>query len=274
MGTATYAVEVDDLYQSRTAIVSQNDQVREQATVKILQQVLLKVVGNQAALANKDLSPLLKQADQFVAQYAYLRDPTHSDSGLQLQLTFNEKALNQAISAMGLPIWKKSRPESVVWLVVNDANKQKILGAEDESQTAYRLMKQTTEKRGLPIFLPLMDLQDQHQIRFAQTATKLTEDNVFVQASKRYGADMVILARLNKDKDDVSVDWQWLKSGELQRYQSIGTMDVAVAMGINHIADTLAGQFAIIDQQASKRDYQLVISDINDFTDFQECNPI
>lgn len=73
----------------------------------------------------------------------------------------------------------------------------------------------------------------------------------FVQASKRYGVDMVILARLNKDKDDVSVDWQWLKSDELQRYQSIGTMDVAVAMGINHIADTLAGQFAIIDQQAS-----------------------
>ena len=82
MGTATYAVEVDDLYQSRTAIVSQNDQVREQATVKILQQVLLKVVGNQAALANKDLSLLLKQADQFVAQYAYQRDPTDSDSGL------------------------------------------------------------------------------------------------------------------------------------------------------------------------------------------------
>ena len=184
MGTATYAVEVDDLYQSRTAIVSQNDQVREQATVKILQQVLLKVVGNQAALANKDLSPLLNQADQFVAQYAFLRDPTHSDSGLQLQLTFNEKALNQAISARGLPIWKKSRPESVVWLVVNAANKQKILGAEDESQTAYRLMKQTTEKRGLPIFLPLMDLQDQHQIRFAQTATKLTEDNVFCASVK------------------------------------------------------------------------------------------
>jgi len=69
-------------------------------------------------------------------------------------LTFNEEALNQAISSMGLPIWHKSRPESVVWLVINNGNSQKILGAEDENAAAYQAVQKAAQQRGLPVFFP------------------------------------------------------------------------------------------------------------------------
>jgi hypothetical protein len=266
MGTTSFAAEVTDLYQSHTAISSQNDAERQRATATILQQVLVKVVGNQSALAKKDLSGLLEQADQFVTHYAYERDPILANQ--QLLLTFNEKALNQVLSSMGLPIWHKSRPESVLWLVVNKGNSQKILGAEDESATAYQTVKQTAQQRGLPVFLPLMDLQDQHQLRFAQSALTMDEDSAFAQASKRYGADIIILASVVTHNDSVSIAWQWLKGGQLQRYQSEGQLAFALSAGMNMIADTLASEYAVVDTQASKRDYQMVIRDIKDFTDY------
>jgi hypothetical protein len=268
MHTPTFAIEMADLYQSRTPIESQNDQERERATLKILQQVLLKVVGNQTALVNKDLTPLLAQADQFVEQYAYERDITNSDSAQQLRLIFNEQALNQAISAMGLPLWGKSRPEMIIWLIVNESDKQEIFGVEDDSRPLYKAIKLSAEARGLSLFLPLMDLQDQHQLRFAQTGGKMTKDDAFMQASKRYGADLVILARVNKKEGEVLADWQWLEGGEHRAFNTQGAIEVVMTAGVNQLADQLAKQYAVVDQQDSKRDYQLVVHDINDFTDY------
>jgi len=268
MCTPTFAIAMVDLYQASTPIESQNDQERERATLKILQQVLLKVVGNQTALANKDLTPLLAQADQFVEQYAYERDVTNANSVQQLRLIFNEQALNQAISAMGLPIWKKSRPEMIVWLIVNESGKQKIFGVEDERRPLYKGIKLSAQERGLSLFLPLMDLQDQHQLRFAQAGEKMTKDNAFMQASQRYGADLVILAKVIENQGEISVDWEWVEGEHHQALKTQGTMKVAMTAGVNQIADQLAKQYAVVDQQGSKRDYKLAVQDINDFTDY------
>ena len=266
MGTTSFAAEVADLYQSRTAISSQNEAERQRATATILQQVLVKVVGKQSALAKKDLSGLLEQADQFFTHYAYERDPVLANQ--QLRLTFNEKALNQALSAMGLPIRHKSRPESLIWLVVNTGNSQRILGAEDQGSTAYQAVKQAALQRGLPIFLPLMDLQDQHQLRFALSSLTMDEDSAFVQASKRYDAEIIILASVVTHQEGVSITWQWLKEGELQRYQSEGELSSALSEGLKILAETLAEEFAVVDTKALKRDYQMIIRDIKDFTDY------
>ena len=113
-----------------------------------------------------------------------------------------------------------------------------------------------------------MDLQDQHHLRFAQSALPIGEDSAFVQASKRYGADIIILANVVTQPNSVSIAWQWLKAGELQRHESEGELASALSAGMNLIADTLAGELAIVDKQASKRNYHMVISDIKDFTDY------
>lgn len=245
MGTTSFAAELADLYQSHTAISSQNEVERQRTTATILQQVLVKVVGKQSALAKKDLSGLLEQADQFVTHYAHERDPVCANQ--QLRLTFNEKALNQVLSAMGLLSWHKSRPESLIWLVFSNDNSQRILGAEDQGSTAYQVVRQAARQRGLPIFLPLMDLQDQHQLRFTQSALTMDEDSPFVQPSRRYGTDIITLASVVTNQQDVSITWQWLKEGELQRYQSEGELSSALSQGVNMLADALAGEFAVVD---------------------------
>lgn len=268
MSSASYAMAADGLYQSRATITHQGEAERQQATAIIMQDVVLKVVGNRTALSKVDLTPLLEQADQFIAQYAYERDPALPGSGQQLVLSFNAKKLNQAIAELGLPIWNKNRPDVLLWLVVDDNNKQKIYGSEDAELGLYHQIKQVANIRGLSIFLPLMDLQDQQKMRFAHMTSPMTEDSALVQASQRYGAGVILLARVIQDQQRVSVDWQWLGHKALQRYQSKGSMKSALTEGIEHLADTLAGEFSVVEKLNAKRDYQMIIEDVNSFSDY------
>jgi hypothetical protein len=268
ISTTAFTADVVDLYESRSPIVNQSVQERQLATVKILHQVLLKVIGDKTALAATDLSPLLEQAEQFVSQYAYQGKLTQSGSPQDLVLRFNESALNQAMYDLGLPVWGKLRPESVIWLSIDGVNKQKMVGTGDDYQRAYQLIKQASQQRGLPLLFPLMDLQEQQQLQFSETEKLITKDTGLVKASDRYGADIVVLARLTVDKTGTIINWQWLKQGELGQYQSRGSMAVAIAQGIDQIATVLANELASVEQQALKRDYQMVVSGINDFSDY------
>lgn len=270
LSSITQAAEVAELYQSRTPISNHSDEERQQATARILQEVLLKVVGSPTMLASKDLRPLLAQAEGFVSQYAYQRNlTTVGDSQQHLVLKFNESELNQAIAAIGLPVWGSRRPDTLVWLIVDEGGEQIIVSSGEENKQLFQLIMQTSEQRGLPIYLPLMDIQDQQELKDLKSAMTLSKDSPLMQASERYAAEIVVLAKVIKKQEQVWVDWQWLKGDQLQRHQSSGKMAEALASGINELADTLANELAIADKHdIKKRDYQLVVSDINNFTDY------
>ncbi|KKN28076.1 hypothetical protein LCGC14_0857900, partial [marine sediment metagenome] len=57
--TNSFAAELADLYQSQAVVANQDDQERQRVSPDILRQVLLKVVGDSAALNAANLTPIL-----------------------------------------------------------------------------------------------------------------------------------------------------------------------------------------------------------------------
>ena len=160
----SFAADVSNLYQSQTPVSSQSDKERIGLAPDVLKQVILKVVGDRSELDTVDLSPILAQTEQLIQQYQYHRTNTISDDltqpdRLELLLSFNEERLNQSLEDNGLPVWGSSRPEVLIWSAIEEGGKRNILSADNTDLEMVKVIQQSATMRGLPILMPVMDLQ-------------------------------------------------------------------------------------------------------------------
>ncbi|MTI63983.1 DUF2066 domain-containing protein [Methylophaga sp.] len=266
------AAEVDNLYQASTPVSSRDQQERAKLMPQLLQQVMLKVVGNQALLETAPLAPVLSRAEQFMQQYEYRRtniigaDLTQPDE-LSLSMRFDPAAVNRAVKELQLPVWGNNRPDILIWAVVDNNGEASILGLESSPMGVFRPLNQAADQRGLPILLPLMDLQDQGALSVAD----IREDNqaAIDAASDRYGADIVMTSVMQFNGDQVQVQWQANGAGINTSWQSQGSVREAFAAGMGHLADNLALQFGqLVDNGSESQRLTMQINDVLSYADF------
>jgi hypothetical protein len=271
LATDSFAAEVANLYQSPIPVVSQSEQERQQLAPQVLRQVILKVVGDRSALDVADLNPVLEQANQLVQQFQYERlndvteDLTQPDR-LALLLTFNQSGLNQALTNLGLPIWSNTRPDVLVWLALDDGQQQEVIGTESATYDIASRLKQAAERRGLPLFIPVMDLQDQSQVKFSDVWGEFS-DNIAV-ASNRYAPAVTLIARLTLDGQQALVHWHAVINGQSEKWQSRGDLDTALNSGVEELTDRLARRFTQVINSQYEQHLAIDISNINDYDDF------
>lgn len=268
----SYAAEVNNLYQAQLAVDSRDEDKREQLAPQLLHQVILKVVGNSALLNNTDLQPVLAQAGQYIQQFEYVRtndvraDLTQPDR-LALKINFDPNGVNQLIQDLGLPIWGKIRPDILAWVAVNKDQTQHLLGLENADTDIMPLLETAADKRGLPILLPVMDLQDLTQVSF-DTVWQQDESKVQL-ASARYGADILLMSQVTVEGDIATVQWQLLSDDDSKRWQSQGTLPVALETGMGQLADILASRYSqTVDTSLANQRLTMHISDVVDYGDF------
>lgn len=271
--TNSFATELVDLYQSQRPVANQEEQERERVAPEILRQVLLKVVGDRVALNAADLTPILSQVNTLIQQSQYRRlnvitdDLTEPDK-LALLLKFNESSVNQVLTNMRLPIWSKSRPDVMVWLAIDNGNSRRILSA-DDTDTAYTTaLNQAATQRGLPILLPIMDLQDQTQIDVADVWAGFADP--VQQASQRYAAKIILMGSVSTNANDaLHVRWQSLINGESEQWQSKGDINTALQSGIETLTDSLARRFTqVVSNDSQQGALEMVISNVRDYADY------
>jgi hypothetical protein len=270
--TSSFAAELADLYQSQLAVANQDEQERQRVSPDILSQVLLKVVGDRVALNAADLSPILSKVDSLIQQTQYQRltekaDDLTQPEQLALLLTFNESGVNQALTNNGLPIWSKSRPDVMVWLAIDNGKTRRILTADDDNILYTKTLEQTAARRGLPILLPIMDLQDQSQISANDLLSGLSAP--IEQASQRYGAKIILLARVTVlMNDDVLIGWQSIINGAAEEWQSKGDISSSLEAGIDEFTDSLARNFIQVVTRQARELSTLEINNVRDYADY------
>lgn len=269
---SSHAAEVDNLYQASTPVSSRDEQERAKLMPQLLQQVMLKVVGNKALLESAPLAPILSQAEQYMQQYEYRRtniigaDLTQPDE-LSLSLRFDPAAVNRSVNDLQLPIWGSNRPDILVWAVVESNGESSILGLESAPMGVFRPLNQAADQRGLPILLPLMDLQDQNALSVAD----IREGNqaAIDAASERYGADIVMTTVMQIQGDEVRVQWHADEAGSTDNWQSQGSMQDAFDAGMGHLADKLALQYGqLVDNGTEVQRMTMQIADVLNYADF------
>lgn len=233
--------------------------------------LLIRVTGNRNAPLDPLLQPVIADPTRFFESYGLDRQG-------QAQVGFRQSPVEQALTALGLPVWGPERPLTLLWIAVDDgaggrallaADETAALGSENTPTTAELLanvreeITATADERGLLVTFPLLDLEDLNAVTFADVWGGF-EDRV-VAASRRYGADAVLIGRVRPSVFGTQVEWLFVNGNERQLVPGVAVRD-----GLDAAADRYAGQFATIGgaswaaitvtDVATSADYARVIS--------------
>ncbi|PJG59026.1 DUF2066 domain-containing protein [Aeromonas cavernicola] len=237
----TMAVQLTDLYQGQAPMSS--DTAAAQA--KALEAVLLKVTGKRDVLTQPAVVKALAAPGDYVKRYGY----QDQDSVKYLHAEFSSDKVNQLVSESQFALLGPVRPQVVLWLVVEQQG-NKLL-ADQSSDGWAAVLREQAQMLGLPITIPLMDLDDNMAVSSTDVWGRFAEP--ILQASQRYGAEMVVLGKLSPDslseEGKWNIDWELFgpkaagEVAELTRGHSVGTQ-AEVAQGFaDHLANWLVQQY-------------------------------
>ncbi|MBB6522166.1 DUF2066 domain-containing protein [Pseudoteredinibacter isoporae] len=259
------AVKVENLYRASFNVEDQTPERREKLAAEGLLKVLVKVSGSHNLPDSSQLGVVSRQANRYLQQFSY----ENADEGYQLNLDYAKGAVDTLLRKLELPIWPDKRPEVLLWLVQDDFQQRQMLNL-NEQETLFNAAKIVETDRGLPLALPLMDLDDRVALPTA-AAWSLNEQSL-EQASSRYQSDVSLLGRMS-----ITGSGQWLASwllmdrGKLQLFDGRGANpEEIVANGLNQVADYLASQHAIVASPLASKPYYMQLDNIADFQSYRK----
>ena len=216
-----------------------------------MQLVLTRVTGKRDAALDPQLAPLIDHASDYVRSYG---QPDRQ----KMQVGFIESNVEKQLRALNWPVWGDERPMTLLWIAVDLGNGDRaILSANgtspewsqamsDYMQGLTDALDQVADERGLPLTLPLMDLQDLNTISFPEIWGDF--DAQILAASQRYRPDAVLVGRLSVSQFGTRAQWTLLRNG--MREVSVGT---SLADGLNWLADRYADEFSVLGGARTER---------------------
>jgi hypothetical protein len=153
-----------------------------------------------------------------------------------------------------------------VWLAVEQTYQRTIVA--DGSNQASQL-KELAALRGLPIVLPLMDLDDSFVVSASDIWGGFLDP--LLAASARYGADAMVVARVYPDRKQTASDWQFYDiSDAKKRFQQGGRIsgndDELNQALINSTTDWLASRYAVTATALDTDKLTIIVENISDIS--------
>ena len=260
--TWAHAIQVPGLYEAEVPVADQQEENRRQALKTALQIVLVKLTGDRFAPGRTAVAPLLQAPESYLQQYRY-NETASGDSQdvprLFLWTRFDEAILNKKLRALGLPVWGRERPSTLIWLAVEDENGRRLTSLENDPDIVTVVDKRA-RLRGVTLLFPLVDLEDSARLRASDLWGGFRQP--VLEASDRYRADAILTGTVYSPVPGIwegrwvaymdNKETSWTTEGDLR--------DVVLDEGIDGMADFLAGEFIRIDTgQGSVR---IVVADI------------
>ncbi len=256
-----------DLFDAEVVVPNQTSGVRSGATGDALKEVLVRVAGQDAVLQTAAAKQMLKKPDALVQQYRYFYEPGSEPPLLKLWVRFDGDAIRNSLQQQGQAYWGSERPDILVWLAVEDRGKRYVVSAADGSDV-QRQIALAARQRGLPIVFPLMDLEDQSQVRFSDIWGGFYEN--VMAASKRYNSQAVLIGRLNRSPSGGwSSRWYLEVAGKPATWSdSHQQLDKLSQQGIDDTADRLASRFAVARGSGHSNTVSISVSGVDSLSDY------
>ncbi|ALP52506.1 hypothetical protein Tel_04720 [Candidatus Tenderia electrophaga] len=247
------AAQVEGLYQAQVPVKTQTREERLEVYPAALAQVVVKLSGDRSVPELPELSGLMGNAVSLVQQFQYAELPPGDETLLEdgykrlLVARFDGQAVSQALIEANVPLWGSTRPEVLLWLAIEDRETRYLLGANAAAELESRLEAQAA-RRGLPLMLPLLDLDDRRQVDFGDVWGDF--HHTVMQASARYSADTVLIGRLIRAEDGAwrtrwSLHYAAAPNTPSEFWQAqVNSQEEALAVGIDGAADRIARRYA------------------------------
>lgn len=261
--SAAQAVSTEDLYEAEVEVSARQADLPPQAVQQALDLVLVRISGRPTA--PEDLRGQRPPGSHLVQQYAYR---TRSDGQMVLWIRFHPEAVDQLLSSRGLPVWEGNRPALMVWLAIDEAGRRSIVGADDRPALEAAL-RAAARERGLPVYLPLLDMEDLSKVAVEDIWSNWSEP--LQAASARYRVDAMLVGRLTRYSDSRwGGDWTLYLGGEQKSWETGGGEQQVMGEAVNEAADFIARRFAPTAEAGLPEQVQLTVVGIDNFRDFAE----
>lgn len=277
------AVTVEDLYQVKLPVNSQDGSERKQAIEQAFSVLLVRVTGNRNIDTLPEGQKLIASANQYVRQFRYEKAPpvkkdpssiagfgAQPTPGQLLVVLFDEEVVKQALWRNRLPVWGKVRPATLVWMAVQDEERRYLLDANEAGDVVEQLRK-IAERRGLPLVFPLLDLEDQININVNDVWGDFADP--ILAASMRYQTEAVLAGRLFIDSSGQwNARWTLYHANNTLSWRSDGQSMLDVLLpGIGGVAEDLAVRYASISS-GDDNIMQINVSGIKSLQDYVRVN--
>jgi len=270
-----HAAEVEGLYETEVLVTSQGRDERNAAIRMALDEVLVRVSGDRNTPRLDALQGLYRRSLQLVQQYRYralprgtgLIDDQPGGMSQVLWVSFDAAAIDQALRKASVPLWGQVRPATLVWVVVEDAGVRALMGADTMPQSK-QVMQQQAERRGLPLFVPLWDLEDQVALRFTDVWGNFQD--AILRASARYATEAVLVGRLYRQSGDIwESRWTLYQGSETAHWSlSSPSQNEVLSAGVDGVADHLGRRFAKVFDESQSGRVKVVVKDLRTLEDY------
>ncbi|MCW1720566.1 DUF2066 domain-containing protein [Pseudoalteromonas sp. A3] len=235
------AVEVTDLYQDILKVDDKSRDTRLAASRKALLNVLVKVSGDESADQNKLAQQRTKNISDYMLKFEY---DEKANGQLNLVVKFEARKINELIKELNLPLWGVQRPLVAIWLGIEDNWRRELVTQESYPQLE-QLIYDKAGRRGLPVVVPLLDLQDRRLVGIPEVWGNFSEP--VEEASRRYSAERSITARMYQEPDSETwiLDWRFTNDDLFDSNRLEGDKQQIVGQMIDRLALGLANEYAI-----------------------------
>ncbi len=262
------AIEVRDLYQVKILVKDQSSKTQWDAVSSGFKEVLVRKSGSQRILTTDEVKQASKKVKSYLQRYEYsVNEDKLSKYAFELRLDFEPRLVGELIQAAGMPIWGSNRPVTILWLAMEKDYKRKILRESQNEDDISHIIMTESQRRGLPVILPLMDLEDELNVSISDLWGRFSQP--VVNASKRYAADSIIFGRVRKTGEVWSLNVNYLNQGEEQRISlQDKTPELLISKLSNQLAELLCLKYCVVEK-AQSHQVVIQISNINNYSNFK-----
>ena len=219
------AVDIGDLYQ---VSVASSGLARADVFRQGMSDVLVRVTGRRDAAELPELAALIDGSSRYVSSYR------RAAAG-RLLLSFDGDAIEDAVTAAGLPFWGPDRPLTLIWLAVDHGGGQRDLVTARSAAAERRALEQVAATRGLPVVFPAGS--DESRARLEQVWAG--DNGQLAAAASSYGASGVLVGRATSTgAGTYSVDWSFVGAGASA--QRRGDLEEGVHLATDRFASLYA----------------------------------
>lgn len=258
------------LYETEVVWSARDAAEREAAFRQALRHVLVKVTGLRRLAEAAEFEPLVENAQGLVQQYQ-LRTVTvrSGEAAVQeprLLVRFDEAGVDRLVREAELPAWSRTRPSLLVWVGVGNGRTPRMVGSEGTEDIAA-IFRHGAAWRGVPLVLPLLDLEDQARVDPSDLRTGAEEQ--IRAASERYQPGGILIGWV---EHGVLWEAQWslLLPGAAQRWKTEGdVLDLLVDEGVQEAIDALAARYGgAAFEVAGQSAIVVSVSGVHDFSGY------
>lgn len=249
-------------------VASQSVSDRKKASADALERVLIRVSGITDLSSVPALAQAKRSPERFVQQFSFKANPQPDESAQILSVSFSPTSIKGLLRQAGLPFWPLNRPNALAWLAEDSATEGRQIVTDPLNPVLAGLLD-VANLRGIPLTLPLMDLQD--QLAVGPDQVWALEEEAIAVASERYNTDTILVGKYSvTSTGSILSTWQYVHRN-VRRSLDFRTQDLSLtgAKAVNALADHLSGLYAVrANTEVNGRAFFVEVTQIFDYQDF------